>query len=137
MDLHQKPSGNTCDFKISITFPEFTMVYYGLLQFSMVYCGLSSLIHNHKLIKKQVFPAAKHIRFFPKLLPQATLLEAHAPLAQLHNCPANLITAPWEQQLLLRGFARDAPTMWLLEGLLVRCQKRHGERKTTNQKKWG
>ena len=55
MDLHQKPSGITCDFKISITFPEFTRVYYDLLQFSMVYWGLSSLIHNHQLSKKTGF----------------------------------------------------------------------------------
>lgn len=56
------------------------------------------------------------VDFEEVLSAKATLLEAHAPLAQLHNCPANLITAPWESQLLRRGFA-DAPTMWLLEGL--------------------
>ena len=53
---------------------------------------------------------------FSQRTTEATLLEAHAPVAQLHRCPANLITAPWEEQLLLRGFAKDAPTMWLLEG---------------------
>ena len=68
----------------------------------MVYCGFSMLFQ---------LPGS-----FSQRTTEATLLEAHAPAAQLHSCPANLITAPWEEQLLLRGFAKDAPTMWLLEG---------------------